>query len=74
MIENAALKLEAKGAQLIVANDVSAPDAGCAVDTNRIVILDRQGGREALPLLSKYDCSLHILDRVAALLAAAPSG
>ena len=74
VIENAARKLETKGAQLIVANDVSAPDAGFAVDTNRVVILDREGGREALPLLSKYDCSQHILDRVAALLPSAPTG
>ena len=74
VLENAALKLETKGAQLIVANDVSAPDAGFAVDTNRIVILDRDGGRDELPLLSKYDCSQRILDRVAALLAGAPSG
>ena len=74
VLENAARKLEAKGAQLIIANDVSAPDAGFAVDTNRIVILDREGGREALPLLSKYDCSQHILDRVAALLPSAPTG
>ena len=74
VLENAARKLDAKGAQLIIANDVSAPDAGFAVDTNRIVILDREGGREALPLLSKYDCSQHILDRVAALLPSAPTG
>ena len=74
VLENAARKLEAKGAQLIIANDVSAPDAGFAVDTNRVVILDREGGREALPLLSKYDCSQHILDRVAALLPSAPTG
>ncbi len=73
VLENAALKLETKGAQLIVANDVSAPDAGFAVDTNRIVILDRDGGRDALPLLSKYDCSQRILNRVAALLAGSPS-
>ena len=72
LIENAARKLEAKGAQLIVANDVSAADAGFAVDTNRVVILDREGGRDELPLLSKYDCAQRILDRVAALLADGP--
>ena len=73
LIENAARKLETKGAQLIVANDVSAKDAGFAVDTNRVVMLDRNGGREPLPLLSKYDCSHRILDRVAALLPHAPA-
>ena len=70
LVENAARKLEAKGAHLIAANDVSAPDAGFAVDTNRVVLLDREGGRDDLPLLSKYDCASRILDRVAALLAA----
>ncbi len=68
VLRNAAHKLVAKGAHLMVANDVSAKDAGFAVDTNRVVILDRNGGRDELPLLSKYDCSHRILDRLAALL------
>ena len=74
LVENAARKLEAKGAHLIAANDVSAPGAGFAVDTNRVVLLDREGGRDDLPLLSKYDCASRILDRVAALLAAGGGG
>ena len=72
VLRNAAHKLVTKDAHLMVANDVSAKDAGFAVDTNRIVILDRDGGCDELPLLSKYDCSQHILDRVAALLAHPP--
>ena len=72
VLQNAAHKLAAKGAHLMVANDVSAKDAGFAVDTNRVVILDRDGGCDELPLLSKYDCSQRILDRVAALLAHPP--
>ena len=72
VLQNAAHKLVAKGAHLMVANDVSAKDAGFAVDTNRVVILDRDGGCDELPLLSKYDCSQRILDRVAALLADPP--
>ncbi|MYA20681.1 MAG: bifunctional phosphopantothenoylcysteine decarboxylase/phosphopantothenate--cysteine ligase CoaBC [Chloroflexi bacterium] len=68
VLRNAAHKLTAKGAHLMVANDVSAKDAGFAVDTNRVVILDRNGGCDELPLLSKYDCSHRILDRLAALL------
>ena len=70
LVDNAAKKLVEKNAHLIVANDVSATDAGFAVDTNRITILDRDGGREDLPLMSKYDCGVHILDRVQDLLAA----
>jgi len=66
--EHAAAKLAAKNVDLIVANDVSAPDAGFEVDTNRAVILDADGGREALPLLAKSDLAGVILDKVARLL------
>ncbi len=68
LIENAARKLQAKGARLIVANDVTASDAGFAVDTNRVTILDDQGNREDLPLMSKYDVSMRVLDRAVPLL------
>jgi len=47
-------KLAAKGLDLIVANDVSLPDAGFAVDTNRVTLLPRDGAPEALPLLAKH--------------------
>lgn len=68
LIANAEKKLAAKGARLIVANDVTAADAGFGTDTNRITILDDQGGREVVPLMSKYGCATRILDRIAALL------
>ncbi len=68
LIENAEKKLASKGAKLIVANDVTATDAGFGTDTNRITILDTNGGREELPLMSKYECAMRILDRVAELL------
>ena len=70
LVDNAAKKLVEKDAHLIVANDVSATDAGFAVDNNRITILDRSGSREDLPLMSKYDCGVRILERVQELLAA----
>ncbi len=68
LIDNAMRKIVAKGAQLIVANDVSATDAGFAVDDNRVSILDAEGGQDDLPLMSKYDVSARILDRVVSLL------
>ena len=68
LIANAEKKLAAKGARLIVANDVTAADAGFGTDTNRITILDDTGGREVVPLMSKYGCAMRILDRVAPLL------
>lgn len=69
LLAHAAAKLQRKGLDLIVANDVSAPDAGFAVDTNQVTLLDREGGVEVLPLLSKEEVADRILDRVAALLA-----
>jgi phosphopantothenoylcysteine decarboxylase / phosphopantothenate---cysteine ligase len=68
LLANAARKMRAKGARLIVANDVTATDAGFAVDTNRVTILDDEGGSEELPLMSKYEVGMRVLDRVAALL------
>ena len=51
--EHAAEKLAAKRVDLMVANDVSAPDAGFEVDTNRAILLDSSGSVEETPLLSK---------------------
>jgi phosphopantothenoylcysteine decarboxylase/phosphopantothenate--cysteine ligase len=68
LLDNAAKKLVEKRLDLICANDVSAEDAGFGVDTNRVTILDREGDREELPLLSKYEVSQRILDRVVRLL------
>ncbi len=68
LIENARAKLESKGLDLIVANDVSARDAGFAVDTNRVTLLDAGGGVEALPVLSKAQVAERVIDRLAVLL------
>jgi phosphopantothenoylcysteine decarboxylase/phosphopantothenate--cysteine ligase len=68
LLANAQKKLASKGAKFVVANDVTATDAGFGVDTNRVTILDAEGGRETLPLMLKYDVAWRVLDRVAALL------
>jgi phosphopantothenoylcysteine decarboxylase/phosphopantothenate--cysteine ligase len=69
VIENARRKPLSHGhLDLICANDVSATDAGFGVDTNRVTILDANGGVEALPLLSKYEVADRIYDRVVGLL------
>ncbi len=64
LLNNARAKLEGKKLDMIVANDVSATDAGFAVDTNRVVILDKAGGQEDLPLMSKREVADTVLDRV----------
>jgi phosphopantothenoylcysteine decarboxylase/phosphopantothenate--cysteine ligase len=63
LIDNARRKIVAKGADFIVANDVSAVDSGFAVDTNRVTILDASGLEEALPVLSKYEVANVILSK-----------
>ncbi len=51
--QNAASKLAAKGADLIVANDVTAPGAGFEHDTNQVVLLDADGTERDVPLADK---------------------
>jgi phosphopantothenoylcysteine decarboxylase/phosphopantothenate--cysteine ligase len=64
LVEHARGKLQAKGLHLIVANDITDPDSGFGVDTNRVTFLDRNGLVEEMPLLTKYEVAHQILDRV----------
>jgi phosphopantothenoylcysteine decarboxylase / phosphopantothenate---cysteine ligase len=61
-------KLTQKGADLIVANDVSRPDAGFDVDTNAVTLVSAAGVEE-LPLQPKSAVAARILDRIEELLA-----
>jgi phosphopantothenoylcysteine decarboxylase/phosphopantothenate--cysteine ligase len=61
---NAAAKLAAKHVDLMVANDVTDPDAGFEVDTNRVVLLDSAGRVDELPLMAKHAVAGVILDRI----------
>src|SRR6266542_2817877 len=67
--EHAAAKLASKRVDLMVANDVSAPNSGFEVDTNQAILLYSSGSWEETPLLDKRELAGLILDRVAALLA-----
>ena len=66
--ENAAAKLSAKRVDLMVANDVSAPDAGFGVDTNRALLLTADGTADETDLVTKDALAGLVLDRVAAML------
>jgi len=68
LIDNAQKKLTKKRLQFICANDVTAPDAGFGVATNRITILHKTGEREELPLMTKHEVANEILNRVERLL------
>lgn len=61
-------KLADKRVDLIVANDVTAADAGFEVDTNIVTLVSRSGA-DALPLMSKDDVARAILDRAQTLMA-----
>lgn len=61
LIVNAAKKLQAKRLDLIVANDISANDAGFEVDTNRVTLLFATGQKEELPLLSKSEVAEKVI-------------
>lgn len=54
-------KLKAKGLDLIVANDVTQPDAGFAVDTNRVTLLTASEPPCNLPFQSKLDVGREIV-------------
>jgi phosphopantothenoylcysteine decarboxylase/phosphopantothenate--cysteine ligase len=69
LVANARRKLESKGLDLIAANDISGPETAFDSDTNRVVILDRAGGEERLPVMTKYEVAQRILDRLVELLA-----
>ena len=67
-LERAPDKLRRKGADLLVANDVSEPGSGFGTDTNRVTILAADGSHDELPLLSKREVADRLLDRVVAAL------
>jgi phosphopantothenoylcysteine decarboxylase/phosphopantothenate--cysteine ligase len=67
LLANARAKLEAKRLDLMVANDVSAADAGFSVDTNRVTLIDADGAEE-LALMSKADVAERVLQRVTQLI------
>jgi phosphopantothenoylcysteine decarboxylase/phosphopantothenate--cysteine ligase len=69
LVEHAQAKLAAKNLDLIVANNITARDAGFEAETNRVVLIGRDGGGESLPLMSKAAVAEIVLERVVGLLA-----
>jgi phosphopantothenoylcysteine decarboxylase/phosphopantothenate--cysteine ligase len=68
LIANAQAKMESKHLDLIVANDISANDAGFGVDSNRVTLLFAGGRQETLPLMGKDEVAAHVMAAVAELL------
>jgi phosphopantothenoylcysteine decarboxylase/phosphopantothenate--cysteine ligase len=71
VLDAARRKLAAKRVDLIVANDVAAAGSGFDVDTNEVTLVTGEAA-ERLPLMSKADVAIAILDRVEAALGARP--
>lgn len=61
-------KLEAKNADMIVANNVREKGAGFGTDTNIVTIHKRNGDKIELPLLSKNEVAVKILEEAGLLL------
>ena len=64
LAERARRKLREKSADMIVANDVTAPGAGFDQDTNVVTIFRSDGREESLPKLTKIQVAHRILDQV----------
>jgi phosphopantothenoylcysteine decarboxylase/phosphopantothenate--cysteine ligase len=68
LVSNARAKLEEKDLTLVVANDITAVNAGFEVDTNQVTLIDAEGGVQELPMMTKTEVSQAVLQRVIQLL------
>jgi len=68
LAESARAKLARKGADMIVANDVTQEGAGFDGDTNIVTIFLRDGREIPLPKLTKFEVANRILDQVLSLM------
>ncbi len=68
IVANAITKLEQKNLDMIVLNDVSAPDVGFEHETNAVTIIHRGGVKREIPLASKLEVAHAVLDEAAGLL------
>ena len=64
IVENARAKLNSKGADIIVANDVTQEGAGFDADTNIVTLFLREAPEIPLPKMSKFEVANRILDQV----------
>ena len=73
VVANARVKLEAKGIDLLVANDVSRRDIGFDAEDNEVLLIDRWGGSRELPRMAKSAVADAILDAILALRTSHPA-
>jgi len=68
LIANSSEKMKSKKMDMIVANDISATDAGFDVEENRVTILLPDGQNEKLSLRSKFSVAETIIGKLTILL------
>lgn len=63
-LERAVEKAQRKGVDFLVANDVTQPDAGFSVDTNRVSIIRPDGRVEEWPLATKVEVARRLVQLI----------
>ena len=67
-VERAIKKAQAKGVDLMVANDVTVPGSGFESDNNQVTLIRRNGDTEAWPLQPKSRVAARLWDEIALML------
>jgi len=62
--ENARVKMQDKKMDMIVANDISDPEAGFGVDTNKVLLMYSDGSVEDLPSMPKYEVAEKVIQHL----------
>ena len=62
LTENAKLKLKSKNCDLVVANDITDPEAGFDIETNVVTLIDKENSYQ-LPVMSKKEVAENIFDQ-----------
>ena len=62
--ENARRKMQEKKMDMIVANDISDPESGFGVDTNKVLLMYSDGSTEQLPKMEKIDVAEKVLQHL----------
>ena len=60
-----ASKAATKGVDLLVANDITQPDAGFGTDTNRVVVITPDGQADEWPVMTKRQVAARLWDVIA---------
>ena len=64
LLKNAAVKMDKKKLDMIVANDISHPESGFEVDVNQVTLLFKDGSKETLQTMQKNEVAERILQKV----------